>query len=242
MSTTTKINLEEVRSLALALLRAWPDHPERHTEILEGLAMMLVDARSQFTTDDGVDWGGRSWDYRQWVSKLYDDAGLDDVYRRKIQASVRYHVGNLLREKVDPSELERVGLLASSPKDRLNRQRTMGSMLVEQPWRIPRDSGRAWFLVIKSLAAAVEHLDSLELPRKLEDGERLEFVRALQEYNSRIRRKEISLIEGREVEIIGKPTTTDWMEALERASQRRSSLEHERERAISAEQHPSAVR
>lgn len=176
MSTSLEhhTSLEDLRRQAVSILQDWGAGEQ--TRKLAALADVLVSARSMFRTEDGVDWGGRSWEYRQFIGGIYDEAGMDSATRHPIQAAVRYHVGNLLRATVEPDELERVGLLGTSPKDRLSTQRNLGSILLnresEQPlWRLHPDAPRTWHLSVKAFTAALEQLEKLD-PSRLTDQQR----------------------------------------------------------------------
>lgn len=105
------------------LLRAWHRGEGDRTEILRDLALIIVKLRSRFYTDTGIDWAGRSWDYRQTVAQLYDDAGLNPEEMTTVQAALRYHVGNTLRDTVPAELLEAAGLKAKSPKERFRDSR-----------------------------------------------------------------------------------------------------------------------
>lgn len=88
------------------------------------VAAILVEARQYFTDSDGFpDWRGRSYPYRQWVGGVYGDAGVPPEDRARVSASLRYHIGNALREALDPETLESLGLSADSPLARAKVQR-----------------------------------------------------------------------------------------------------------------------
>lgn len=91
------------------------------TDVRRALAGVIVALRRHYRTNDGdVDWAGRSWEYRQAVTSMYQSAGIRPDSESKVQASLRYHVGNLLREVAPPQQLAAVGLLTNSPKERMN--------------------------------------------------------------------------------------------------------------------------
>jgi hypothetical protein len=94
---------------------------ETKADVLKALAKVVIALRARFRTPEGdVDWAGRSWEYRQQVGQLYAAAGVPSDSAAKIQASIRYHVGNLLRDVASPQELEAVGLRVDTPKERTN--------------------------------------------------------------------------------------------------------------------------
>lgn len=89
------------------------------TDLLRQLASVVVDLRSRFSLDDGrPDWGGRSPDYRSYIADLYTRAGVPKDKLDTIQAAMRYHVGNLIRERAPKDELLAVGLTTTAPRDR----------------------------------------------------------------------------------------------------------------------------
>lgn len=103
------------------LKRYLTDH---HTDRLKELAPIVVELRGKFTLEDGrQDWGGRSPGYRQAMANLYARARVPHEKLDTLQVALRYHVGNLLRERTSEEELTAVGLSARSPKDRLANHR-----------------------------------------------------------------------------------------------------------------------
>lgn len=124
-------NLTSLRKEGSRLLRAYIDaggDRERTPQILRDLAAVLVDMREHFVTDSGEpDWTGRSYGYRQAVQDLYADASVPPDERNRIQSSVRYHVGAVLRERLDDETLESLGIQADSPMERSRAQRAKRS-------------------------------------------------------------------------------------------------------------------
>jgi hypothetical protein len=127
-----RVDLEEFRSAmqtwsvtdlsnaGTGLISFYTRLDETKTDVLKALAKVVVALRSHFRTTEGdVDWSGRSWDYRQTVSAMYEASGIPPDSESNIQASLRYHVGNLLREVVPAEQLESAGLLTKSPKERM---------------------------------------------------------------------------------------------------------------------------
>jgi hypothetical protein len=127
-----RVDLEEFRSAmqtwsvtdlsnaGTGLISFYTRLDETKTDVLKALAKVVVALRSHFRTTEGdVDWSGRSWDYRQTVSAMYEASGIPPDSESNIQASLRYHVGNPLREVVPAEQLESAGLLTKSPKERM---------------------------------------------------------------------------------------------------------------------------
>ena len=104
------------------ILREYLGTPETH--YLKRLAPIIVALRGRHRLDDGrQDWSGRSPDYRRVISEMYAEAGVPKEKLDTVQAALRYHVGNLLREQAGEGELAAVGLTSVSPKERLQRNR-----------------------------------------------------------------------------------------------------------------------
>ena len=119
-------SLRKTQETASALLRRYPNaEAGERTEILRAVASTLIEAREHFYTADGeIDYRGRTYAYRRLVGEIFAAANLppDDI--RTVQAAVRYHVGNLLRERLNPETLADLGLRAESPKARSAEKRT----------------------------------------------------------------------------------------------------------------------
>ena len=93
---------------------------DHRTDHLKALAEVVVRLRGEHTLEDGrKDWGGRSPAYRQSMADLYTRARVPHEKLDTVQAALRYHVGNLLREQASGEELEAVGLSSVAPKKRL---------------------------------------------------------------------------------------------------------------------------
>lgn len=117
--------LNELQNEAVTALREYKR--TRGTECLRTVAGAFVSAREHFYTRDGApDWLGATHAYRQWTREAYDRAGTPEAELSRLQASVRYHVGNLMRERLDPDEVADLGLREASPRERAveKRERT----------------------------------------------------------------------------------------------------------------------
>jgi hypothetical protein len=80
------------------------------TIMYQNLAVTLVALRKRMG-----DFRGESYEYRQKVSELYRQAGINSD---RIKGNVRWHVGNALRRYLTPRELKRYGLHPDSPLER----------------------------------------------------------------------------------------------------------------------------
>ena len=117
------MSLGDLQECGAELVRAL-DHLEKtSTDILRDLAAVVVGARSQFFTSEGLpDWSGKTWEYRVFIRKMYASAGVPPDSESKIQNSVRYHVRKLVRQVAPERERLASGLstdvqLAKKPVD-----------------------------------------------------------------------------------------------------------------------------
>lgn len=120
----------EITEQATRLLREYVESGRTRTDILKQVASLIVDLRALHTLDDGrVDWSGRSPGYRAAMNEIYRGAGVTADKADTVQAALRYHVGNLLRDRASDEALEEVGLTSITPKARLARQREVVAAL-----------------------------------------------------------------------------------------------------------------
>lgn len=76
------------------------------------------------------DWLGTSHDYRQQVAEMYRRANIPPDSKSRIQAAVRYHIGNAIREQLTPKELKALELREESPLKRLQLTRATNSAIL----------------------------------------------------------------------------------------------------------------
>lgn len=116
-------NLETLQLQGSELARQWDELEESKTEILRKLAIVVVEVRKHFHDPETgqPDWRGKTFDYRQFMSVLYARSAIPPASVSGVQSSLRYHVGNRLREVVAPEELLAAGLLADGPKERMGK-------------------------------------------------------------------------------------------------------------------------
>lgn len=120
---TTDLELlseEELRKAAAKYLRAALRlEPRFRSPEFRRVADILVELRARSIDADGnPDWAGNSFAYRQVVADIYSAAGLPPNGQTSIKASIRYHVGNALRERVNAEELKDAGLMTETPRQR----------------------------------------------------------------------------------------------------------------------------
>ncbi|MFB7823866.1 hypothetical protein [Streptomyces hydrogenans] len=92
------------------------------TALLKNLAAVAVALRKK-----RGDLNGTGYEYRMIMADIYRKAGLDE----RIQGNIRYHIGNLTRRTFTPRELERAGLLPTSPLERNQDARATNQALVK---------------------------------------------------------------------------------------------------------------
>lgn len=90
------------------------------TEAYRRLAGVIVDLRKRFpnSKDTGPDWRGSTQAYRDAVATMYEQSGVPTDSASNMQAAIRYHIGNVLRERLTPEELTEAGLSVEGPLDR----------------------------------------------------------------------------------------------------------------------------
>ncbi len=113
-------SLNDAQIVAINSLRAYRSGPEgERTSNLRAVATAFVDAREHFFTPQGEpDWLGRTHAYRTWVRETMRLASVQAEELPTVQAAIRYHVGNIVRERMDADTIEGLGLRSSSPKQR----------------------------------------------------------------------------------------------------------------------------
>lgn len=111
---------DELRDDATRHLRkAMRLEPRYRSPEFRRVADILVEMRARTLTPEGrPDWGGNSYAYRDSVAGIYSGAGLPADGQASIKASIRYHVGNALRERVNAEELTDAGLIVDTPRQR----------------------------------------------------------------------------------------------------------------------------
>lgn len=108
-----------------AYAREYARVAEIPTILLKNIATVVVALRMQYG-----DMRGETHPYRQAVAEMYRAAGVPPTNSDKMQTAVRWHVGNLLRQRLTPRQLEKHDLLPTSPLERLQDTRAANSALV----------------------------------------------------------------------------------------------------------------
>lgn len=115
--TTTLEHLTEAQRAAVRALRRYLI--DGKTEDLREVAENFVDAREHFFNKDGSpDWLGRTYAYRRWVRETTTMSNVPASELSTVQAAIRYHAGNVLREKLTADQIDDLGLKPESPRER----------------------------------------------------------------------------------------------------------------------------
>ncbi len=127
MNSTTALN--DLQSQAVSSLRRYYTVADNErTETLRETARAFISAREHFFTREGApDWLGRTYAYRSWVREVMSQASVPGSDLSTIQAAIRYHTGNVLRDRLDDGALEELGLRSASPRERSVEKRERNS-------------------------------------------------------------------------------------------------------------------
>ena len=78
----------------------------------------IIELRKTFLTRGGEpDILGTSYAYRQTFGDMLTEAGITGADRTRVSSSLRYHIGNFLRQSLSPEEVADLGLVKSSPRE-----------------------------------------------------------------------------------------------------------------------------
>jgi len=116
---------QELVARGAALAREYAAIEHKPTILAKNLAVVLVAVREKHG-----DWLGQSHDYRQTAAEIYALANIPKGSQDRIKAAVRYHIGNELRRVLTPREIRALGLLESSPLERLQDNRSTNAVLL----------------------------------------------------------------------------------------------------------------
>lgn|GEM_PF-5028532 len=119
--------------------------------LLRRLAELIVRLRGQYEFEGHTDWAGRGGEYREAIAGAYREAGVPQDTVDGLQAALRYHIGNVLREVAPPDELQAAGLDPEGPLERLHRRREAA--------RQKRQGGK-----VEAALEAVEHGQAITFP------------------------------------------------------------------------------
>lgn len=136
MNNTTAIpaTLSAIQKAAIeAISAALTSSDAARTELLRDAARLFIDARGHFFTREGEpDWLGRTYAYRTWVREVMSSAHVPGDEVSSLQAAIRYHSGNILRDRLNEEEIADLGLRKESPRERSidKRERTSETLSI----------------------------------------------------------------------------------------------------------------
>lgn len=118
MKPDKRWNIEKLTQAGISTVKELTEVEASRTTLLQELALTLVLLRGKHTYKGKPDYAGRSAEYRAVAASIYAEAGVPADSAGTIQAAVRYHIGNMLRETHTETELAGAGLQAASPRER----------------------------------------------------------------------------------------------------------------------------
>ena len=153
----------KVKDLGRALITATRGAEEGayKTSEMRHAANLMIDLREFFTNTEGLpDYRGRSWAYRQTVNEALDYAGLTGEERAKVMSALRYHVSNLLRERLTAEQLADYGMIAATSVERQRESRKVRARMARIAARGERisdvDEARDALAVVNTLLRNIE--------------------------------------------------------------------------------------
>lgn len=107
-----------------------------NTSHMRKAAEAVVDLRATFIDREGrPDMGGNSFAYREALREAVAEAGVPASERTKLMTTIRYHIGNVMRDRYTAEQLESWGLGNLSPLERQRADRKSRSVA----WRVSSD-------------------------------------------------------------------------------------------------------
>lgn len=165
MDTLTP-SLSTLHDDAVALLKQRRATPaSARAPIQRALAEVIVSSRALFTKSDGRrDIDGRTKAYQRFIREVFEDAG-EGADRVPIMASLRYHVGQVNRERYGVEALaEEYGLDTADPREKSKARRNDRAATVRA--LEAQDTGGS-LSAISQLRVAVRHVVSNARPEEL---------------------------------------------------------------------------
>jgi hypothetical protein len=108
-----------------AYAREYAAIEKKPTILAMNLAVVLLALRKKH--DDML---GRSHDYRMQAQAVYSLANIPEDQRKRLQAAVRYHVGNMVRRHLTPREVRALGIQDATPLERQQDRRATDAALL----------------------------------------------------------------------------------------------------------------
>lgn len=110
--------IEQCEARAIRVLtKAATAEGAARTSLLRDAADALLCIRERVTGPDGEpDWRGRTIEYRATISEIFKASGV--ARDTALKSTLRYHTNNLLRDRLTDADLDRLGLLPVSARER----------------------------------------------------------------------------------------------------------------------------
>lgn len=115
-------NTAELEKEAIHALKHLIAADAKRTDALKAFAAKLVAIRQKLD-----DVAGTSQAYRDAAARIYAAAAIPTDAESSLQASIRYHIGNVLREVFTPAKLTAAGLSTETPLERARAARAGGA-------------------------------------------------------------------------------------------------------------------
>lgn len=184
--------MRDVRTVQAALVKVMRDYTrgDGGTALLRRAAELQVELRQYFERRDGeTDWLGKSYAYRQLMTDTYGRAGVPPSERRKLGDAIRYHVINVLRERLSPEELAALDLREQDGPTRAKRIRERTRAIVDAAQMEGRTAGAAGgpLRLIVGILAALSAVRAADV-RALSEEERRVLVKDLEALRREVER------------------------------------------------------
>ncbi len=108
--------IDDLKVAGVSLLRRFIEVDGQRTEVLRDLSRIVVGLRLQVQYNGKPDLAGRSPEYKGIVAAIYEEAGVPADSQSGMQSTLRYHIGNTLRDTASPAALTAAGIQTASPR------------------------------------------------------------------------------------------------------------------------------
>lgn len=167
-------NARVVQSELAGILREYYHHgtPGIRTVLLRRAAEVQFELRQIFN-----DLLGTSFGYREMVTEAYGMAGIPQDERKTVLDAVRYHMMNVLREKLPPEQVKALHLRAEDGRERARASRKETRAVIDEA---KARLGKAGPL-LRGVIGAREILSSIKAGdlRALSESDRRDVIRAV---------------------------------------------------------------
>lgn len=118
MNSTRQSLTSEIAEHLHAAIAQGSEVDPYYTPEMVAAAKKIIELRQTFLTRSGEpDILGSTYAYRRSFGDMMTEAGITGADRTRVSSSLRYHIGNVLRETLSPEEVADLGLVKSSPRE-----------------------------------------------------------------------------------------------------------------------------